>query len=118
MSEDRKKIWIDSFQTKIALRMGAYFVASVVVVFNLLFAWELLIHGPADQAQTFVDTLKAHLPMFICLFVLMPVMAWDMVMMTHRMEGPIVRFRHTINAIANGEPVRPIKLRKDDYLTE
>jgi hypothetical protein len=38
--------------------------------------------------------------------------------MSHRLVGPLVRFRKTMQDIAAGEVVRPIKLREDDYLTE
>jgi nitrogen fixation/metabolism regulation signal transduction histidine kinase len=59
-----------------------------------------------------------YLPVFICLLVLVPVMAWDAIHFSHRLVGPLVRFRRTIQAIGAGEAVRPIKLREGDYLTE
>jgi nitrogen fixation/metabolism regulation signal transduction histidine kinase len=49
---------------------------------------------------------------------LVPVLAWDTIRMSHRLVGPLVRFRKTMEAIADGEPVRPIKLRDGDYLTD
>src|SRR5207248_2730677 len=62
--------------------------------------------------------LMGYLPVFICLLVLVPVMAWDAIHFSHRMVGPVVRFRQTMQTIAAGEAVRPIKLREGDYLTE
>ena len=40
---------------------------------------------------------------------LVPVMAWDAVLFTHRLIGPLARFRGTIAHITRGEPVHLIK---------
>jgi hypothetical protein len=45
-------------------------------------------------------------------------MAWDSIRFSHRLVGPLVRFRQTIQAIAAGEAVRPIRLRDGDYLED
>ena len=36
----------------------------------------------------------------------------------HRVVGPIHRFRQTLQSVAAGEPVRPLKLREGDFLEE
>jgi hypothetical protein len=118
MSEERKKIWVDSFQTKLSLRIGGYLVVFFLVFCNLLFVWKMIEEGPVDPAQQFLDTMRSNLPVIVCLLVLVPVMAWDTIRFSHRLVGPLVRFRKTMQAIAQGEAVRPIKLRDGDYLTE
>ena len=45
-------------------------------------------------------------------------MAWDTIRFSHKLVGPIVRFRKTMQDIADGKTVRPIKLRDGDYTTE
>src|SRR5690606_19256934 len=57
-------------------------------------------------------------PTLLCFVIVVPVLCWDAVRFSHRLVGPIFRFRKTIHALANGEPVRPIKLRNGDFLTE
>jgi hypothetical protein len=118
MAEERKKVWIDPFQTKLTLRIAGYLALFFVVFFNLLFAWKMLDEGPIDPARQFVETVQTHLPVFICLLFLVPIMTWDTIRFTHRLIGPLVRFRKTMQAMAQGEPVRPIKLRDGDYLLE
>ncbi|HZZ82053.1 MAG TPA: hypothetical protein VFE62_26370 [Gemmataceae bacterium] len=118
MAEERKKVWVDPFQTRLTLRIAGYLVVFFVVFSNLLFAWKLWSEGPTDPLEQFVDTLRSNAPAFILLLVLVPVMAWDTIRFTHRLVGPLVRFRKTIQDLAAGEPVRPIKLREGDYLTE
>lgn len=118
MAEERKKIWVDSFQTKLSLRILGYLGIFFVVFFNFLFAWRMLIEGPTDPAAQCLATLRENGPTFALLLALVPIMAWDSIRFTHRLVGPLVRFRRTMQAIAAGEAVRPIKLRKGDYLTE
>ena len=115
---ERTKVWIDQFQTRLALRIGLYLVLFLVVLVNFLFAWRLWQEGPGDLGEQFARMLRDHLPVGICLLVLVPVMAWDAIRFSHRIVGPMVRFRRTMQAIARGETVRPIKLRKDDYLND
>jgi len=118
MSDERKKVWVDPFQTKLSMRIGGYLVVFFVVVLNFLFAWKMIAEGPLDPAQQFLDTLRDNMPAIISLLVLVPVMVWDMICFSHRLVGPLVRFRKTMQAIAEGEAVRPLKLREGDYLTE
>ena len=116
--QERKKVWVDPFQTKLSMRIGGYLAIFFIVMCNFLFAWKMIDEGPINPWQQFVDMLRNYLPVFICLFVLVPVMAWDAIRFSHRLVGPLVRFRKTIQAITGGEAVRPIKLREGDYLTD
>jgi hypothetical protein len=116
--DDRKKVWVDQFQTKLTLRIGTYLVLFLIVLSNFLFAWRLLEEGPGDLLEQYLRMLRDYLPVGICLVVLVPVMAWDAIRFSHRIVGPLVRFRHTMQAVGNGEAVRPIKLRKGDYLND
>ena len=118
MSEERKKVWIDPYQTKLTLRLTGYLVLVFFGYTNYLFAWKLWQEGPHDPARQFVETLEANLSVFILMLILVPGMTWDAIRISHRLVGPVVRFRETMQALADGEPVRPIKLRDGDYLTE
>jgi methyl-accepting chemotaxis protein len=116
--EQRKKVWIDRFQTKLTLRIGTYLVLFLIVLTNFVFGWRLWVEGPGNPWYQFVSMLHDYLPVGICLIVLVPVMAWDAIRFTHRIVGPLVRFRRAMQEIARGDPVRPIKLREGDYLND
>ncbi len=118
MAEERKKVWVDSFQTKLTLRIAGYLVVFLVVFSNLLFAWKMWDEGPTNPWQQFLDTLRNNAPVFVLLILLMPVMAWDTIRFSHKMVGPLVRFRKAMQDIADGHQIRPIKLRDGDYPTE
>ena len=116
--EQRGKVWIDDFQTKLTLRIVFYLFAFLIVLVNLLFVSRLLEEGTGNLSQQFVNMLRSYLPVWICLLFLLPVLAWDAIRFTHRLVGPLVRFRRTIHDITEGQAVRPIKLRSGDFLTE
>ena len=118
MNEERKKVWVDPFQTKLTIRIAGYLVVFLFVFGNTLFAWKMWSEGPVDPWNQFLETMSSNLPVFVLLTVLVPVMAWDTIRFSHRLVGPLVRFRKTMQDIAAGEPVRPIKLREGDYLTD
>jgi hypothetical protein len=117
-NEQRTKVWVDGFQTKLTLRIAAYLGVFLLVLVNFLFSWRLWQEGPGDPFEQFGRMLRDYLPVWICLLALVPVIGWDAIRFTHRLVGPLVRFRQTIRDVAHGEPVRPIKLRTGDYLTE
>jgi hypothetical protein len=116
--EDRKRVWVDTFQTWLTLRIGSYLVLFLLVLMNFLFAWRLWQEGPGNPWDQFVRMLRDYLPVGICLLILVPIMAWDAIRFSHRLVGPVVRFRRAAQDIARGEPVRLLKLREGDYMTE
>jgi HAMP domain-containing protein len=118
MQDDRKKVWIDSFQTSLTLRIAGYLVVFFIVFCNFLFAWKMIEEGPADPGQQFLEAMRENIPVLVCLLVLVPVMAWDSIRFSHRLVGPLIRFRRAFQDLAAGEPVRPVKLRDGDYLVE
>lgn len=118
MREERKKVWVDVFQTRLILRISVYLGVYLIGLANLLYIWRLLRDGPGNPLQQYLATLVDYAPALASLAVLMVVMAYDTIRFSHRLVGPLVRFRKTMQAIADGEPVRPIKLRDGDFLNE
>ncbi len=116
--DDRKRIWVDRFQTQLSLRIMTYMVLFLLVLFNCLFAWQMWQEGPGNPWEQMLHTLSNYLPVIICLMVLVPVITWDALRFSHRLVGPLVRFRCVMQDVARGEPVLPIKLREGDYLVE
>lgn len=118
MQDERKKVWIDFFQTSLFMRVAVYWVVAMFTLMNLLFMWRLVNEGPGNPFEQFHRFWTDYYPaliVFICLF---PVIAWDVVKFTHRLVGPLVRFRQTLRDVADGKPVQLVRLRQGDMLTE
>jgi hypothetical protein len=116
--EERKKVWVDQFQTRLVWRIIGYLALFLAVLVNFLFAWKLVIEGAYDPVGQWLEMAREYLPVAVCLLLVVPAMAWDAIRFSHRLLGPMVRFRRTMQSIAKGEAVPPIKLRKGDHLTE
>jgi hypothetical protein len=118
MSEDRKKVWVNEFQTKLFLRITVYWLLYQVSVWNFLFIWNLLWGEPGSQLDNYWVFLLSYSPTLILFVLLVPFLARDAVHYTHRLVGPVVRFRRAMRDIAEGKKVRRIKLREGDFLTD
>ena len=116
MRDERTKVWIDVFQTRLMVRIGVYLVLFVVCLANLLFIGRLLAEGPGNPLEQYARVFVDYAPAFLCLAALLPILAWDALRFSHRLVGPLVRFRKAMQDLAAGEPVRPIRLRDGDFL--
>jgi methyl-accepting chemotaxis protein len=118
MREERKKVWVDDFQTKLLWRTFSYWLVYTLALWNLLFGWWLLHQEAGNPLEQYLEFSWEFYPALIAFLVVFPVLAYDALKFSHRLVGPLYRFRKTMQAIAAGEPVRLIKLREDDFLTE
>lgn len=116
--DQRQKVWVHDFQTRLTLRIFAYLGLFLAVLFNFLLGWRLMVEGVGDLGEQIVRMLRDYLPVGVCLLLLVPVMAWDAIRFTHRLVGPLVRFRRAMRAVAEGEPLRLIQLREGDQLND
>jgi hypothetical protein len=112
----RKKIWIDRFQTYVSIRLAVYFILYQAAVWALY-----VIDG---RMSTLGGTVGGQTSVFG--FVLTPIAGltlgflfiYDSIKLTHRIVGPLYRFRKTIQAVTAGEEISLIRLREGDHLLE
>ena len=69
-------------------------------------------------ATTWARSLSTDMRILVSVLLLGILFILDAVKLTHRVVGPLYRFRKTIQALAAGEEVDPVTLRKDDFLQE
>jgi hypothetical protein len=118
MKQNRKHIWIDSFQTGLLVRIAAY-----CIIFQLA-AWAFSTF--CEELDSALATMGVESKLFynsfarglVALLIVVPPLTIDAVRFAHRFVGPLYRFRKTIQAMAAGEEVSLVKLRKDDLLME
>jgi hypothetical protein len=122
----RKKIFVSRvIQGRIVARVAAYWVMYHFVLWHALFAYHYVadrlssdaLAGRSFQAiyGEFVDQYQ---PLLFCALAMLPVFLVDLVHITHKIAGPLVRFQRALRAMCAGEPVERIKLRKGDLLIE
>jgi hypothetical protein len=113
----RKKIWIDKFQTVLSLRIVGYFIVYQIAVWA--FAITDLRIGPR-VAQTMGKDWAASLELLLALTIvgLGGLFVLDAVKTAHKIVGPVYRIRQSMKAIAAGESLDYVRLRKDDMMLE
>ena len=55
-----------------------------------------------------------HMAIVGCVFII-PIVVRDLVKLTHRFAGPMLRMRRLMKQVANGEHVEPVRFRDGDF---
>ena len=117
MREKRRRIWIDRFQTYLALRSAFFFVCYQIGGWSLVIFERQIVDGLSRVVGSEITT-----PWFFILMAAIVVLAflaiYDSVKFVHRLVGPVYRFRKTIQAITAGNEVELLTLRKGDFLQD
>jgi hypothetical protein len=68
--------------------------------------------------EYYVAFFQVNYSILLCAAVMAPVLLWDTLKLTHRIAGPIVRFKKALKQLSQGEQIPPIKLRDGDLMNE
>lgn len=117
MRHMRRKIWIDRFQTSLALRIAYHCVLYQVATWFLV-VFEQRIHPLADTILGPAGGTYLSILIVTSVVAMVMMSVYDAVKISHRVVGPIYRFRMAVRSITAGEVVAPIHLRDGDYLRE
>lgn len=115
----RKRLFVDAeVQGRFALRAVAYWLGCMTIVMGMAMLGRLLMN-PTEPFFTSSESLWACLgPLVLATVLVLPVMIYDILVITNRLVGPILRLRGAMRRLANGESVEPIRFRKGDFWQE
>lgn len=112
----RKRIWIDRFQTFLCVRLCILFLCYQAAVWLLFVVGRLLL---TNLGLLLGGPLTYWLVSLVgCVAIVCLLFLYDTVKFSHRLVGPLYRFRKIVQAITAGEEVPLVQLRKDDFLQE
>jgi signal transduction histidine kinase len=57
-------------------------------------------------------------PALLASLLVLPVIVWDLLRLSHRFVGPMIRLRNAMRDLADGKQVRPISFREEDFWCE
>ncbi|MBI5758927.1 MAG: hypothetical protein HZA46_10460 [Planctomycetales bacterium] len=121
----RKKLFVDGVLQGRAIRhVCFYWTVYHLFLWNTMFLYsylhyrgELLAGG---MQKPFLELYRQfsmeHYSMLVCALAILPLVAWDILVLTHKISGPIVRFQRSLKQLARGERITPVQLRKGDLL--
>ncbi len=115
----RKQLFVDpKVQGALVLRVVLYWVVCVITITLMLLCWRILT-GPARMFYThFGEMWFYYGPAVVASSLLLPLVIVDIVRMSNRFTGPLLRLRRGMRALARGEAVEPIRFRDEDYWQE
>ncbi len=112
----RKSLFVDSkIQGALIVRVVMYWVYCLITIALMLLCWRI-ITGPARLFYThFSDMWFFYGPAAIASFLLLPLVIVDVIRLSNRFVGPLLRLRRSMQALARGEEVEPIEFRENDF---
>ena len=114
----RRQLFVDSkVQGALVLRVLLYWIVCLITITLMLLCWSI-IRTPRMFYTHFDDMWFHYGPALIASFVLLPMVVVDIIRLSNRFAGPLVRLRRAMRALAQGEEVRPIKFRDNDFWQE
>ncbi len=116
-NNNRLKLLIDNrVQLSLVRRVTLHWLAFIGLFLCIVLTIELFLREPGvTMAQSFVLALQKNALMLVLMFAIMPAFLYDTIKMSNRFAGPISRLKNGLSALAKGEKVSEIKLRKDDF---
>ena len=116
----RKQLLVDvKVQGALAVRVCFYWLLCIVGTTIALLCWRITTSGPARLFYLQLDDLWFQYgPVLLILAGLLPLIVYDMVRLSHRFTGPVLRLRNCMRKLAQGEHVEPIHFRKGDMWQE
>lgn len=123
----RKKMFVSAaIQGRFITRMAAYWVLYHIALWHGMFVYRYLQYRsqvlsgepPVPFSELYGQFVIDYYPMAVCAALILPVFMFDFVQFSHRIAGPLVRFRNTLHQLIDGQVVEKVQLRKGDLLTE
>lgn len=116
----RKRILIDpTVQWTIARRIIFHWMIFFLLLFSISVGLRVLLDA-SDHALSSVlfDAVVAQAPLVCVMLLILPVFTRDTIRLSHRFTGPMYRLRVSLETLADGLPMGPIKFRNDDFWQE
>ncbi len=110
--EVRRRLLVDpKLQGAVAIRVVLYWFSCQFMIAVLMFGFKVTSGGEhlAEDVAVFFRCA------FFSTLCFLPLVAYDVLRLTHRFAGPIFRFRKAMSDLGNGDHVDPIRFREGDF---
>ena len=115
----RKQLFVDpKVQGVLVARVVLYWVVCLITITLMLLCWRI-VTGPARLFYThFNDMWFYYGPALVASLLLLPLVMVDIVRVSNRFAGPMLRLRRSLRQLAQGEYVEPLEFRDGDFWHE
>ena len=121
----RNRLYVDKgVQGALVRRVATYWVLCSWGIFCVLAGFPIGVtmalgvpNGPTISSLLLHSWLDFW-PSLLASLLVLPVIVWDLLRLSHRFVGPMIRLRHAMRDLADGKQVRPISFRDGDFWGE
>ncbi|NQU21286.1 MAG: hypothetical protein HQ567_08390 [Candidatus Nealsonbacteria bacterium] len=119
MKHLRKQFFVDpKVQGALVGRVILYWMVCIITIGLMILCWRT-VTGPVRLFYMhFSDMWFFHGPAILASAVLLPLVVIDIIRLSNRFTGPMLRLRRSMRALAQGEHVEPILFRDEDFWQE
>jgi hypothetical protein len=115
----RSQIFIDrEVQGALMLRVGFYWLCCLLSIVLMVLCWNVVTGPPRRFVDLFAEIQERYAPALVASLILLPMVMIDVVRLSHRFVGPVVRLRGGLRELATQGQAKPIAFRDGDYWQE
>lgn len=105
-------------QGSLMLRTAIYWLFCLMSVSLMLICWNAYT-GPSRRFfDLLTELFYRYGPALFASLLLLPIVMMDVVRLSNRFVGPIMRLRKAMSTLATGQPATPLNFRDDDFWRE
>jgi hypothetical protein len=115
----RKKVYVSpTIQGRLLAQLCFYWLLYNFLLWHGTFLIETLpaTGVPGPLSERYSSFCSQHVIWLLCMLAAVPIILWDMVKLTHRVAGPLVRLERILREMARGQRVSQVTLRPNDML--
>jgi hypothetical protein len=102
-------------QGTLLARTAIYWMFCLFSISLMLICWNAYT-GPSRRFVDLVaDLFHRYGPCLVASLILLPIALMDVVRLSNRFVGPVMRMRGALQELAAGRPVKPLHFRDDDF---
>ncbi|NQT39649.1 MAG: hypothetical protein HQ581_19280 [Planctomycetes bacterium] len=115
----RRQLFVEPrIQGALVRRVALYWVFCLLTIAALLLCWHIYVKPGRPLAFHLDQMWFFYGPAFVASFLVIPVVLIDIVRLSHRFSGPLIRLRQALRQLAEGDDVDPLLFRDSDFLQE
>ena len=119
MKRLRKHLFVDpSVQGALISRVVLYWFVCLLSITLMLLCWRIMTGPPRFFATHLKEMWYSYAPAVIASFLLLPLVVVDVLRLSNRFVGPLLRLRRSMRQLGRGEEVEPIEFREADFWPE
>jgi len=97
------------------LRAAVYWLFCLISISLMLLCWNAVTGPPRRLVDLASDVYLRFGPAMIASVLMLPAVLIDVLRMSNRFVGPVVRLRTALQDLAENRPAQPLNFRDDDF---